>query len=421
MLIDIIKFTCKLFYYIVDIFVLLYFAYYIVTGIFAFFGKKNVIKKYKAKNKLAIIIPARNEEVVITHLLDSLNKQNYPKELFDIFVIPNNCTDNTKRVSLQRGAKIIECNKKVVSKGEVLKYTFEYMEKKHSEYDAYIIFDADNIVHPDFLARMNDTLCSGYKVAQGYRDSKNPSDTWISCCYSLFYWIQNYFFNQARMNMGWSSSINGTGFMISKKVLDEHGFNTVTMTEDVEFAALCALHNERIAFVNDAITYDEQPLTFKQSWKQRKRWSMGTLQCMTSYCKKLLKVGITRKIPQGFDMCLFFLAPVAQLLSAAIIIALAVYNILDIRVPALAKYLYDNKIISVILGYFATVAIAALVVIIQKKKLKRTFKGILTLAIFMLTWIPINILCIVKKDYVWEPIVHNRKVDIDSIVELKSK
>jgi cellulose synthase/poly-beta-1,6-N-acetylglucosamine synthase-like glycosyltransferase len=418
MLMEIIKDILKFIYYAIDMFVIIYSIYYIFTGLFSFINKNNSIRKYKAKNRLAVIIAARNEEKVIPHLLDSLNKQNYPKNLYDVFVVPNNCDDNTEKLSLEKGAKVIECNNPVSSKGEVLKYTFKYMNTMHPEYDAYIIFDADNIVHPEFLRRMNDSLCSGYSVAQGYRDSKNPSDTWISCCYSLFYMIQNFFFNKARMNMGWSSSINGTGFMISKEVLEKNGFDTVTMTEDIEFAAQCAINGEKIAFVRDAITYDEQPLTFAQSWKQRMRWSMGTIQCLRTYFNKLVKTGYTKGIPQCMDMALFFLAPIVQLISIFIVIMLFIYNIADIQVSDIVKYAYDNKFFSLVFGYLVSVFIAVFIVILEKKKIRRTIKGILTLSVFMLTWIPINAICLIKKEYVWEPIEHNRTVNIDSIIEV---
>lgn len=407
----------KILYYAIDIFIIVYSLYYIVTGLPAFINK-NKIRKYKAKHKLAVVIAARNEEKVIKHLLDSLKKQNYPKELYDVFVIPNNCTDNTEEVCIKKGAKIIDCEVEVCSKGDVLKYTFDYMNKYEETYDAYIIFDADNIVHKDFLRRMNDTLCAGFNVAQGYRDSKNPSDTWISSCYSLFYWIQNYFFNQARMNMGWSASINGTGFMVSKNVLLKNGFNTVTLTEDIEFAAQCAINDEKIAFVRDAITYDEQPLTFSQSWKQRKRWSIGTIQCLINYFNILVKTGIKNKNPQCIDMAIFFMAPIMQVLAFVIILLLSLYQIFDIELSYVMKTLYDNKLISIVIGYLISIIISLFVVIMEKKKFRKTFKGIFTLSIFMLTWIPINILCLIKRDHEWEPIEHNIAVDIDTITEL---
>ena len=221
------------------------------------------------------------------------------------------------------------------------------------------------------------------------------------------------------MNMGWSSSINGTGFMISKEVLVKNGFNTVTMTEDIEFAAQCAINNERIAFVKDAITYDEQPLTFSQSWKQRKRWSIGTIQCLINYFNSLVKTGFKKRIPQCMDMALFFLAPIMQVLAFVIILMIAAYNVFDIEVSSLMKALYDNKLLSLVIGYASSIIISASVVLLEKKKMRRAFKGIFTLSIFMLTWIPINILCLVKRDYEWEPIEHNVAVDIDTLTDLQ--
>ena len=418
---EIIKIVFKAIFYIMDIFIIFYALYYIITGLFAFYNKNGKIRKYKAKTKFAILIAARNEEKVIGNLLDSLNKQNYPKELYDIFVIPNNCTDKTREIAVNKGATIIDCQVPVSSKGDALKFSFKFMLQNYPEYEAYCIFDADNIVHPNFLKRMNDAKLAGYKVAQGYRDSKNPSDTWISSCYSLYYLIQNYFFNQARMNMGWSSSINGTGFMVSKEVITEYGFNTMTLTEDIEFAAQCALNNVKIAFVKDAITYDEQPLSFSQSWKQRKRWSIGTFQCLFKYSGKLLKEGVKRKIPQSIDMSLFFLAPIMQVLTFIMILLFVVYNILGIHISDFISILYDNKVYSLIIGYLITVFVTLFVVLVEKKKIKNTFKGILTLSIFMLTWIPINIVCLVKREQVWEPIEHKRTIDIDTIVEINTK
>ena len=116
-------------------------------------------------------------------------------------------------------------------------------------------------------------------------------------------------------------------------------------------------------------------------------------------------------------MALFFLAPVVQVLAFAVIVLLIIYSFLDIQVSDIMKFLYDNKIFSLILGYVGSILISLFVVLAEKKKVKNTFKGMLTLSIFMLTWIPINIVCLIKRDYVWEPIEHHRTVEIESIVE----
>ena len=406
----------NLIYYIIDVSVILYGLYFIITGIFAF-KKPKKIGYYNPKNRFAIFIAARNEEKVIGKLLDSLKKQDYPDSLYDIYVIPNNCTDRTAEVSAFHGANIVECKDiKVKAKSEALRYAFDYVFKHNDTYDAVCIFDADNVVQSEFLRRMNDALCEGYNVAQGFRDSKNPSDSWISSCYSLYYWTQNYFFNQSRMNIGWSSSINGTGFMVSTKVLKSNGFNTITMTEDIEFAAQCACNNERIAFVNDAITYDEQPTKFMQSWKQRKRWSTGTLQCLKTYFKPLIKNATKYDIPQCLDMLLFFMAPIMQIIAFLIFIAIIVFNSFGIKFYDLFQLSYTYTWISLIITYLLSVVISCVVIALENKKVTKSYMGILTLIIFMFSWIPINIICMFTKNHTWEPIIHDKVVDIENIV-----
>ena len=238
-----------------SILIVIYGLYYLITSITAFKNfSKPLIGKHEAKNKFKILVACRNEEEVIASLIESINKQNYPKDMYELCVIPNNCTDNTRNIALDLGVRIIDCTTQCKCKGDALRYAFETLSTE--EFDAYIVFDADNVVHPNFLARMNDTLMEGFEVAQGYRDSKNPGDNWISGSYSIYYWMQNFFFNKARMNVKASASINGTGFMVKKQVIDKNGFDTITLTEDIEFTAQCAINNIKIAFVEDAITYD---------------------------------------------------------------------------------------------------------------------------------------------------------------------
>ena len=395
---------------IIDFSILLYMLYYIVTGVFAFI-KRRQVKKYEIKNKFAVLIAARDEANVIGNLLESLNKQNYPKEFYDVYVIPNNCTDNTKEISLSKNAKIIECNHHVKSKGEALQYAFD--ELKENDYKAYLIFDADNIVHPDFIKEMNSCLNNGYGVAQGFRDSKNPGDSWISCSYSLHYMIQNTFVNLSRMNIRQSSFINGTGFMISKDVIEKYGYEAHTMTEDIEFTVKSSINNCKIAFVEDAITYDEQAVNMGASFKQRKRWSIGTIQCLGLYGKSILKTIITKRRFVCLDSLVFLVAPFLQLASAAIFIA----HIIACIVSDSYTWMI-NQVGSLALMYIMSVALSVMVIKVNNKKIKTYLKGIFTLPIFMLTWIPINIVALLNQNSKWEKIEHTRNVDIEKMLKI---
>ena len=223
---------------------------------------------HPARTRFAILIAARNEELVIGPLINSLLAQDYPSDLYDIWVVPNNCTDNTALAARNFGARVLECTVPVKSKGEVLR--FAYNRLRGRRYDAWLVFDADNVVDPRFLAEMNNARMAGARAAQGYRDSKNPYDTAVSGCSSIYYWMMDRFHNGGKAGLGVSAMIGGTGFMVTQALLDRlGGWRTETISEDLEITAQAVLAGERVAYVPRAITYDEQPLTWEQSFTQR--------------------------------------------------------------------------------------------------------------------------------------------------------
>ena len=144
------------------------------------------------RTRFACLVAARNEEAVIGALVESLKKQDYPDALYDIFVIPNNCTDDTESEALCAGAKIFRCFEPVRCKGDALHEVFETLLKK--DYDAFCVFDADHFVDPAFLSRMNDAFCAGAKAAKGAMRVKNPEDSPLCACYGLYFTCFDFFF-----------------------------------------------------------------------------------------------------------------------------------------------------------------------------------------------------------------------------------
>lgn len=245
-----------------------------ITSLIKFKEKPMLTDK---KHRFIIALPANNEESVIGNLIKSLQMQDYEKSLYDIYVIADNCTDGTANVARENGAIVYERfdeNKK--TKGYALNWFLDIMKDKKDDYDALLVFDADNVVDKNFLNVMNKKLCQGEVLVQGYRDIKNPTDTWVSGGYAIFYWTMNRLYHLARYNMGLSPLINGTAFMVKWDILIDEGWNTKTLTEDIEFALINISKGVKLGWAKDAIVYDEQPLTFKQSWKQRERWSVRT-------------------------------------------------------------------------------------------------------------------------------------------------
>lgn len=403
----------------ISIILVIYGSYFVLTSITAFTNfKKKQIKSYKAMTRFKVLVACRNEEKVIASFIESINSQNYPKELYELCVIPNNCTDNTKHIALDLGVRVIDCYEECKCKADALRCAFYEMQQE--DFDAYIIFDADNVVHPNFLTRMNDTVQSGYKVAQGYRDSKNPKDNWISGSYSIYYWMQNFFFNRARMNVKASASINGTGFMVKKEIIDTYHFDTLTLTEDIEFTAQCAINNIQIVFVEDAITYDEQPASWSNSWKQRKRWSTGAHKCLRLYGARLIKAFIKNRNMLSLDMALNFMAPLMQVVGSVTMLIIFLLNTLiklelaNLTVAGLVQITGIHIFIST---YLINILINVFLVKYNKKKIFDVTYGVLLYTFFMITWIPINVISIFSKEKSWEQIAHTRSIGIKDIIK----
>ena len=387
-----------------------YTAYFFIVALFSL-KKSRSYPRREAKTRFAVLIAARNEETVIGALVESLMAQNYPRELYDVIVIPNNCTDNTGLAAAGAGAAVLECTVPTSTKGEVLDFALGRIFQWGKAYDAICVFDADNLVHPDFLLRMNDAWQAGARVAQGYRDSKNPTDTLISGCYSIYYWMVNRFYSQARSGLRLNAIVNGSGFMVSMKLLRRQGgWKTATLTEDIEFSALCALRGDRIYWVPEAVTFDEQPLTFALSWKQRKRWSTGMVQCMERYSLLLL-----RRAWQGsrlsLDSLMFFLLPVVQVLGLAAMGGGLLFDLFGVSYGLFpCTDLFRQLFFAVNLSFLTTFAGALLAVIANGKPVRRMLPAMAWYWVFIMSWIPINLLCLVKKATVWEAIPHTRTI-----------
>ncbi len=391
----------------------IYWAYQIVVSFCSLIKLKDKKLLIEKDHKFMAIVPAHNEEAVIKNLVESLNAQNYPKELYDVYVIADNCTDATAEIAKDAGAIVLkrfdEINK---TKGHALNWFIKQKIDENADYDALCVFDADNIVDKNFLKNMNKKLCQGEEVVQGYRDIKNPTDSWISGGYAIFYWMMHRFYHLARYNLGLSPLLNGTGFMVKFDLLKPNGWQTITLTEDIEYSLINIAQGRKLGWAVDAIVYDEQPVTFKASWSQRSRWTVGHLQCMKEYTGKLINGVKEYKTLMNFDGALYLFGIPMMLLT---FLLLGVNTLLYLGaemtfmdlVGNFSRYLFATFLMPVVTG----VAIMAL----EKKPIKPMIKGILMYPIFMGSWIVINIKCLIKPNTKWEKIEHVRDINIQEV------
>ncbi len=362
-------------------------------------------------NRFMAIIPAHNEENVIGPLVKSLREQRYPKEYFDIYVIADNCTDRTAEIAKREGAIVYKrFDEKNKTKGHALKWFLDQKIKEDAPYDAFCIFDADNIVDKNFLKAMNKKLCQGEEVVQGYRDIKNPTDSWVTAGYAIFYWTMNRFYHLARYNVGLSPLINGTGFMVKFDVIKPDGWDTNTLTEDIEFSLKRIIKGKKLGWATNAIVYDEQPVGFKQSWKQRTRWTVGHIQCLEEYTKPLATAIKEHKTLMNFDGLLYLIGTLPMFVLTLIL--LLINFIIFAANGMTAVDLIVNCLRYFIPTFLLPIFTALLIMALDKKPIKSMLKGLICYPLFLGSWLVINFKCLFKRDTSWDKIEHVRNINI---------
>jgi cellulose synthase/poly-beta-1,6-N-acetylglucosamine synthase-like glycosyltransferase len=285
------------------------FVYYFSVSFFGFKYKRDM-ELSEPKSSFAIIIAAHNEESVIGALVENCRQLDYPRHLYDIFVVADNCTDRTAQVATEAGATVWKrYNEQEKGKGHALEYAFNRLYALPREYDAVLIVDADNLISLNYLKVMNHRLLKGEKIIQGYLDSKNPDDTWITRCIHVGYVITNRFFQLAKYNLGLCCALGGTGICIAVDVLRRFGWGATSLTEDLEFQIKALLHGIKVSWAHEAKVFDEKPLTMKQSWRQRQRWMQGHCTVASRYLAKLLWEGIRQRNVALLDAGLYCCNP----------------------------------------------------------------------------------------------------------------
>lgn len=371
--------------------------------------KKDKPHKQAKLHRYAVLICARNEEAVIADLIDSLHGQTYPQDKLKIFVMADNCTDRTADAARVAGATVYErFDREKVGKGYALDALLGHLVQDEPEgFDGYFVFDADNLLRPDYIERMNETFSDGHDIVTSYRNSKNYGDNWISAGYGLWFLRESEYLNHARMLLGTSCAISGTGFLFSRKVLREQGgWPFHLLIEDIQFSVSHILDGYKIAFCPQAELFDEQPVTFCQSWRQRMRWSRGYLQVLRRYGLKLCG-GMFKGSFSCYDMSMNILpAFVFSVLSCVTNVTLITMQLVEgANAAALLSLLQMLSSIYLTLFFIGAITTAT-----QWKKIHTAaWKKILyafTFPVFMFTYVPISIAAIFTKVQ-WKPIQHS--------------
>ncbi len=277
-------------------------AHYFFFTIIGIFARKK-FKPREEKLRYGIVIGARNEETVIAALIDSIKSNNYPQDKIEIFVAAHNCTDRTAEIAREHGATVYEYdNPDERTVGYAYKYIFDCIDRDFGtmSFDGFFIINADNVLTPDYISKMNDAFLHYDKknVITSYRNSGNIGDNYMSCLYGLYFLSACRFEARGRTLCNCSTRVSGTGYVMPSELVKD-GWEYVTLTEDWEFTADKIARGHKVMHCDEAEFFDEQPTTVPVMLRQRMRWARGhTLVFFTKYFK-LLKSIFTPKRKGG--------------------------------------------------------------------------------------------------------------------------
>ncbi|MBO4389268.1 MAG: glycosyltransferase family 2 protein [Lachnospiraceae bacterium] len=390
--------------------------------------KKKTLSVRVLPKRYAVLVAARNEEKVIGCLIESIRNQKYPSDLIDVYVMADNCTDHTAEAAAASGAIVYRrFNKTLIGKGYVLHELIEKLkeEGRYDRYEGFFVFDADNVLRPDYIDAMNQTFSEGYEIVTGYRNSKNSGDNWLSAGIGLWFLRESRYLNYPRYLVGGSAAISGTGFMVSRKLLDNYGgWNCFTLTEDLEFTSMVIRDGYRVGFCREAELFDEQPIDFRQSWRQRLRWSRGYLQVLKKHGLSLIKgIFVGKSFSHRFscyDVTMNILpAVVITILCGTLDLVCGINGVVHgepiytLLIPILKSTASAYSLMFVI-GAITTITEWKNIYTSNAKKILYMF----TFPVFMLTFIPISLQSLVCK-VTWKPIEHNRVLKVENIEKRK--
>ncbi len=258
---------------IIQYLALLYFGFsagYILLFAIASYFYSYTEKKFDVKlNKFLILIPAYKEDpIILNTALDALT-QDYPSDLFDVFVIADSLKPETIKLMRKEDVKCIEVSFTQSTKARSINKALDVIKGK---YDIILILDADNIMEEGFVKNINRSFENGNKAIQAHRVAKNM-DTNFAILDALSEEINNTIFRKGHIGLGLSSALIGSGmafdFDLYKSIMDD--IDTFA-DEDKELELKLFIARSKIAYLNHAYVYDEKVSNSEVFVKQRSRW-----------------------------------------------------------------------------------------------------------------------------------------------------
>jgi 1,2-diacylglycerol 3-beta-glucosyltransferase len=270
--------------------------------------------------RLVVLVPAHDESAVISRCVRSLRQQSYPQDLYEIVVIADNCTDDTKGIAAAAGANCIMTRNApdARGKGQALRWAMDQILTWQPVVRAVVVVDADSLAERDFIESLVRKFEAGADVVQGrYLLSSDDGDG--ETLGLLAFRLVNLVRQAGRAVLGLPVNLVGNGMLFDRRTLLETPWTAFTSTEDLEYGLMLHMTGARVRFAGDAAISAPPAPNARAAAKQKLRWQGGRAHLVRRWVPRLVMAALRARRP-ALAVCAFDLAvpPLAHLIAGIV-------------------------------------------------------------------------------------------------------
>ncbi len=387
--------------------------------------KKRKLQKYPQiinenyKPFVTVMVPAHNEETVITNTVENILQMNY--ENFDVIVIDDRSTDNTASViknleqKYEKVTALIRSTDAFPGKSAVLNDAF-----KIAKGEAILVFDADATVEPDFLSKLIPYLePKDVGAVQARKVIRNKNQNLLTRCQNNEYTMDTHF-QVGRDSVKGAVELRGNGELIKRQALEDiNGWNNYTIVDDLDMSTRLHIKGWDVRFCPDAIVYEEGIAYIRPLYRQRRRWLEGTIRRYLEYAGDVL-FSKKMSLRASLDMTAYisqFIMPGWFLME----ILIRGFKVLAKQAPP--HMLYSSIFIGCVIGFgFFFGARYALRRYDYMPRLDATFEALETSIYLFIIWFPLVLyicfkILFMKKDMNWGKTAHGLVMEEEASIK----
>ncbi len=295
-----------------------------VLGVGAWLFRHPSLRPGATLPRFALLIPAHNESSHIEETLAVAYAMDYPREDYEIFVIADNCDDDTADRAREAGATVLERNDPTLrGKGQALDWCLHTHKEQLAALDLIALVDADMTIDPHFLKELAGSFTDpAEQVVQSLNTVSNPEASWRAAFGFMGFTTVNFTRPAGRRWLGGTAELRGSGMAFRAPLLLQYGWPAHSLAEDVEFSKRLLLDGILIGFNPDAKVTSGIPLHVQQANVQQQRWEGGKLQILRSYLPRMWKHTLSRPGIASIDALLDLLVPPQSILFALLVLCL---------------------------------------------------------------------------------------------------